>query len=235
MTKIQTYNLFSVPVSLINLGSVACGLNNELVADVFNEINIMTSKTRSAIDGWQSEGGMEKKYNSFDILRDSIEKSIFATLPRLGFVGDEPTLRKYMCVKDLWFNVLSSPGAFHVPHIHGSGETLFSGVYYPTSGLNTETREKLKRNEDLDSDIQIRASSEPLSGDLMIFDPAGDVKRQTIPSYVNRYPYYGSEICVTPRESMLVVFPAYLSHMVSPIRNVNETRISISFCMMKTS
>ena len=40
--------------------------------------------------------------------------------------------------------------------------------------------------------------------------------------------YYGQEVTVVPRESLLVLFPAWMSHMVTPLTK-KENRYSISF------
>ena len=73
----------------------------------------------------------------------------------------------------------------------------------------------------------------PESGDLVLFDPAAAEKRQVIPAFVKRYPYYGSEICVKPKKSHLVIFPNYLTHMVAPIDKDDFIRLSISFSVRK--
>ena len=81
--------------------------------------------------------------------------------------------------------------------------------------------------------MELKASSVPESGDLVLFDPASSDKRQVIPAFVKRYPYYGSEICIKPKKSHLVIFPNYLTHMVAPITEKNFIRMSVSFSFRK--
>ena len=221
--KIETYTFFSVPVTVMNFGEEADELNERLVKDALTEKSLNASASRSAINGWQSEGGMENKYQSFFELRGYIRQTIEATLPSLGFTITN--FEDYFKCNELWANILEKPGAFHIPHMHGTGETLFAGVYYPEDYLT-----------DNDAKSDIRATSIPEPGDLMLFDPAANEKRAVIPQdIVNRYPYYGSEVCIRPRKGNLVIFPSYLTHMVAPLYgdNLPERRMSISFSYSK--
>lgn len=228
---IQTFPLFSVPITIANLGREAKGLNSRLVADILKEQETKEPiKTRSVVRGWQSAGGLEKEYESFSELSDLIMDVFNNILPSYGFPQD---FKKDYRMGDFWANILDSLGAFNMPHIHGTGETVFSGVYYPTSGLLTGGTANQEYYDENYNTVQLRADSHPISGDLVLFDPASDIKRQVIPGNVNRHPYYGQEICIEPRESHLVIFPNYLKHMVAPITLPNFKRISISFAFTK--
>lgn len=230
MADIQTYSFFSVPISIVSFGYSARELNKQLILDSFKEKNKNFGQERSSIGGWQSKTTMEKEYESFNNLGENIKRTIFSTLPKLGFTLEQSEYEKYFNVDSMWVNIHNGDAGFHMPHIHGNGTTLFSGVYYPTSGLSMTMQERA--GIDIEKTPQLRASSQPEPGDLILFDPAGDVKRQVIPDYVNRYPYYGSEICITPQQSTLVIFPNYISHMVAPVKD-NEYRVSISFSFTK--
>lgn len=231
MTVLKTLALFPVPIAIANFGSDAKDMNESLIADTLSEqaMNPIPVE-RSAIDGWQSEGHMDEKYESFALLRENIKNTIYSLLPNYGFDCEDPYDDIFECGM-LWANVLTKESAYHIPHIHGTGETLFSGVYYPTSGL-TQQHEDFYPNEDYE-DVEMRASSVPESGDLVLFDPASAQKRQVIPAFVKRYPYYGSEICIKPKKSHLVIFPNYLTHMVAPITDSGFIRMSISFSFRK--
>lgn len=229
MTNIKTLGLFSVPVSIANFGELAKDLNEALIADAIDAQNQNPIPAgRSAVYGWQSEGNMDEIYPSYSQLRDNIKATIYSLLPKYGFEYDG----SYDDVFDfgmLWANILNIPGGYHMPHIHGTGQTILSGVYYPTSGLR-EDFEDYYPDEDY-SDVELRASSVPEPGDLVLFDPAAAEKRQVIPGFVKRYPYYGSEVCIKPKKSHLVIFPNYLTHMVAPIRKEKFIRMSISFSL----
>lgn len=234
MTDIKTLPFFPTPVSFVNFSKQAVSLNKQLIADAFDYQSKNESNKRTAVDGFQSKSNLETLYESYDTLAKYIEKVIFTIVPKLGFKQDED-YSKYFGVNTLWVNILQKNGAFHMPHTHGAGETIFTGVYYPTSGLRADNRENYFMDEDLDSDVEWKASSTPDPGDLIIFDPAMDIKRQVYHPVLNynRYPYYGSEICVTPKQSNLIIFPNYLSHMVAPITRDNFIRMSISFACYK--
>lgn len=231
MSVLKTFSLFPVPLSISNFGAEAQEMNESLIADSFSE-QAMTPMPagRSAVNGWQSEGYMDEKYESFALLRENIKTIIYSLLPSYGYDYDGSYDDIFECGM-LWANILTNESAYHMPHIHGTGETLFSGVYYPTSGL-TPQHEDFYPEEDY-SDVELRASSVPESGDLVLFDPAASDKRQVIPAFVKRYPYYGSEICIKPKKSHLVIFPNYLTHMVAPITEKNFIRMSVSFSFRK--
>ena len=156
--RIDTYTFFSVPVTVMNFGEEADDLNERLIKDALSERSLNPSSSRSAINGWQSEGGMENRYQSYFELRSHIKQVIESTLPSLGFTITD--FDHYFKCDELWVNILEKTGAFHVPHIHGTGETLFAGVYYP--------QDYVVKDEGSD----IRATSVPEPGDLMLFDPA---------------------------------------------------------------
>lgn len=220
MTDIKTHLFFPVPVHIVNFGQDAEEMNSALIRDIEKEREETPTQTRSAIKGWQSNGLMEEKYESFNELRYFINQVFLNTLPKIGY--EKIDLESQFVCKEFWANVLVDAGAFHVPHIHGTGETLFAGVYYPMDYLHGE-----------EEGPDIRASSVPQSGDLVLFDPASTEKRSVIPGNVDRYPYYGSEICIRPRKGNLIIFPSYLSHMVAPLWRTGITRMSISFSYMK--
>lgn len=233
MTAVKTMALFPVPVTFANFGEEARELNEKLIADTLSEQAahpIPAGRSAVGPGSWQSEGYMESQYESFTLLNENIKNVIYSLLPKYGFNYEGSYDEIFECGM-LWSNVLTTKSAYHMPHIHGTGETIFSGVYYPTSGM-TYQHEDYYTDEDY-SDVEVRASSVPESGDLVLFDPAANEKRQVIPAFVDRYPYYGSEICIKPKKSHLIIFPNYLSHMVAPIIQDNFIRMSISFSFRK--
>ena len=46
--------------------------------------------------------------------------------------------------------------------------------------------------------------------------------------------FYGTEVSVTPRESLLILFPVWMLHMVTPLTKKSK-RYSISFAINKTT
>ncbi len=106
---------------------------------------------------------------------------------------------------DVWANVILKPGGFSRPHTHGPHLNL-TGVYYPHD---------LYDDYDDNEDVVIDGWNKD-EGVLVLFDPnsmsRGFNKVQTI----------------KPRESLLVLFPCYVPHMVSPMIS-NKRRYCISF------
>jgi hypothetical protein len=232
MHTLKTVPLFSIPVSFINFGKEAEDLNEAIIADSFKEQESNpTPPLRSAVDAWQSPLYMQDKYASFAMLRDSIYKVICSVLPQYGFTHDQSKNDELFVCDSLWVNILTNRSAYHCPHIHGTGTTLFSGVYYPTSGLTHDNKDYYPDEDWNDEDI--RAVSSPLSGDLVLFDPAASAKQQVLPRFVRKHPYYGHPIYLRPKKSHLVIFPNYLSHMVAPITVDNYKRMSVSFSFTK--
>ena len=238
MTVLKTLSLFPVPVTIANFGEDSKEMNESLIADSLSERAmhpIPAGRSAVGTGAWQSEGDMEEKYESFAILRENVKSVIYSLLPKYGFDYDGNYDDVFECGM-LWSNVLTTQTSYHMPHIHGTGETIFSGVYYPSSGLKYESLVKDPEDYYPDEDysgVEIRASSVPESGDLVLFDPAAAQKRQVIPAFVNRYPYYGAEICIRPKKSHLIIFPNYLTHMVAPIEQEDLIRLSISFSFRK--
>ena len=71
---------------------------------------------------------MEAKYNSFEILREQIQYAIKPIMKHSGF---EQRVVDNSKVENLWANLIFDAGGYSTPHFHGSGRTLWSGVYYP--------------------------------------------------------------------------------------------------------
>ena len=70
-----------------------------------------------------------------------------------------------------------------------------------------------------------------VDGALVILDNARVEKGLVLTEFDSRE-FYGSEIMVKPRESLLILFPVWLMHMVTPL-TTNEKRYSISFGINK--
>ena len=69
-------------------------------------------------------------------------------------------------------------------------------------------------------------------GALVLFDPSRDQK-QLISGAFDDKEYYGGEITIFPRESLLLLFPTWMPHMVMPL-TTKKKRYSISFSIVKT-
>jgi hypothetical protein len=170
---------------------------------------------------------MQARYTSFEQLKELLKEAVFTIMSESGFGTD---LHKYD-VSSLWVNITMSGSAFHLPHIHGHGTTVWTGVYYPTTLL---VKGEMQRPENLNDSVMdnLRPTSTPKPGDLIIYDPASVIKRIATPVHVDRYPYYGQEFCFTPREGAAIFFPAWVEHSTAPHGQKGCERMSISFAVL---
>ena len=228
MVDINFRALFPTPFGFVNFGEQARDLNAMLVKNIDEElVRYQPSTARRTFAknecSWQSELGMETLYESFAKLGDVISSCIGPILTQSGY---EQEYAESLYVEQLWANVILSAGGFSSPHNHGSGDTLWSGVYYPKSD-----HENL---DDFDQHKFIIGGTQAGSGNLILRDPAVNIKAQEKVSRekMKNKAYFGSSITVKPRESLLVVFPAWLEHYVQPVTD-NTRRYSISFAINK--
>jgi len=222
-------DLFPVPFSIMSLGEESRELNKELIEDTYSEekLNIDISN-QSGQHLWQSLEYLENKYLSYKKLSNIVFELAKPILKKAGFGGN---IEEYLACQTLWANINRCPYAYHTPHIHGNGTCIFTGVYFPTSGfLNGQS---ISEDEDLNLPVDICSKKYPDPGSLVFIDPASTIKSQVTTDNLKRYPYYGANINVTPREGTLVIFPHYLTHLVVPTRKENFTRISIGFNINK--
>ena len=227
MVDIHFRALFPTPFGFVNFGEEARELNAMLVKNIDEELVRYQPDTAERTFaknecGWQSDLGMETLYGSFAKLGDVISSCIGPVLTQSGFKQE---YAEELYVSSLWANVILSAGGFSEPHLHGDGNTLWSGVYYPKSD-----------HEDLDNfdpNEFIIGKSQHGSGYLILRDPAFSIKRQVkVKGKFNNKSYYGDSITIKPRESLLVLFPAWLEHYVQPVTD-NTRRYSISFAINK--
>ena len=237
-TGIQLYvaGLFPTPVAIINFGEQARELNTRLVEDIDDakENNLSEERTFSNNSaGWQSISGLEKHYHSFVSLKNLIHQ---VAIPAMEWTGyDKEYLQTSVEITGLWANLIDGPGGWSSPHVHGYGDTLWSGVYYPTSGI--QDGESASADLDLDDfnrENYVEASTtSKRQGVLTIIDPAKVSKSLLGPEtgMFQNYPHYGADVNIIPRESLIVLFPAWVEHYVTPIAEENFKRYSISFCI----
>lgn len=231
-------SLFPSPLGVVNLGENMRALNKQIIKDIDNEMlmspvltgqdNNIQKRTFANTEGtWQSlsSPGMETKYQSFDMLKDIIWQVASPVMINVGY--KEEYIRKKLELRNLWANVIWKRGGWSEPHTHGTGETLFSGVYYPIS----PNSQSLNLDDFPFEKHIVNSSKTAPDGSLVIADPARSVK--IIKGEVRGYPYYGQNIAVIPRESLLILFPAWLEHYVTPLIDEKFKRYSISFGIAK--
>lgn len=219
-------DLFPVPFHVSQLGEASRQMNGELVRDLYKDREAHPeSPIRTGVGGvWQSNFGLENRYDSYKQAAKMFFEFSKPVLNRMGFRGN-PDEKFSLC--DFWGNINQDPSAFHMPHFHGNGNTILSGVYYPSSGIFNGAN--LSDNQNLDDPPVIEATSYPKKGSIVFMDPSVDVKRQVFCDDLVRYPYYGLELSIIPKEGLLILFPHYLTHLVTPTATSNLTRISLAF------
>ncbi len=222
MTRLVAFKpLFASPFGYSNFGEENRELNNQLIKDINYDRSVDSGKSRSFKHNdasWQSHPVMETKYDSFEILREQIQ---YALKPIMKHSGFEEEVVDNCKVENLWANLIFDAGGYSTPHFHGSGRTLWSGVYYPQGLEENNNLDEFKEEE------WIQLGFKKGDGLLVLYDPAKVVKAQVYKPFKTAE-YYGQEVTVVPRESLLVLFPAWMSHMVTPLTK-KENRYSISF------
>ena len=213
--------IFASPFGYSNFGEENRELNQQLIKDINYDRSVDTGKERSFKhndSSWQSFPTMETKYDSFEKLREQIQ---YALKPIMKHSGFEEEVVDNCKVENLWANLIFDAGGYSTPHFHGSGRTLWSGVYYPQGLEENDNLDEFKEEE------WIQLGFKKGDGMLVLYDPAKVVKAQVYKPFKTAE-YYGQEVTVVPRESLLVLFPAWMSHMVTPLTK-KENRYSISF------
>lgn len=231
MVEVKNYNLFPVPISVTNFGEQFDNLNRQLIADTLEYRKTDVLHVRGLVGGYQTPSGLEDTFDSYKLLKEYVTPVFYNMIKNIGFTTPEEFYDERFSVTGFWANIAERSGTFHMPHIHSDGETVLAGVYYPTSGMHLDTMTEINPDEDY-SVPDLKATSVPDPGDLILFDPSADIKRQLMLEDLKRFPYFGSEFSISPKRSSLVIFPHYLKHMVSPLNKENVFRMSIAFSLV---
>ena len=172
--------------------------------------------------GWQSNPYLEDMYESFEHLRTLIDS---AAKPVLGHSGVTDETLPHIRTEGMWANVCFDVGGYSRPHIHGAGRTLWSGVYYP-QGL-----EEVDDLDNFEEHQTIMPGFQKGDGLLVLLDPSKTTKGLLLTQFNSRE-FYGGEVSIFPRESLLILFPVWVMHMVTPLTTKTK-RYSISFSIQK--
>ena len=207
-------HLFPIPISLYNFGKSNHKLNVNLVRDTLDCFSNTDSIQRSNMGGWHSPSDMETKYDSFNLLRNQIQEAADIYCEDYGF-------EKGSKIKYLWAN-LNQTGDMNVGHDHA--RSTLTGVYYPVQNIiDDNCTFNYKENISL-----LPGTWDGEDGGSIYFqDPAYGLKRALEetekPTAFNLSAYY-----TYPIAGLLIIFPSYLLHAVTPFRKKMK-RISISF------
>ena len=209
--------LFPIPIALYNFVDKTHDLNVSLLTDILAENHKdVEGKTRSNMGGWHSKGGLENDYGSFGQLRGIIEKWANHFCEQHGF------LQGLTC-DQLWANINES-GDFNLGHHHGRAS--LSGVYYPVDYLTNSN--ECYFNYDPNAIIKPGTWNGKDGGSLYFQDPSYGLKNTLLKDPNNPSPYTFDAYYTYPVSGLLIFFPSYLIHTVTPFKE-NKKRVSISF------
>ena len=213
MVDVNFKTLFPTPFGHIDFGESHKSLNEKLISDIEDNMSKSDGKNRTFKKndcGWQSESDLENEYESFKTLGTEILKWAKPIMSKSGISQNEIN---NLSLNSMWANVIFKAGGFSNPHIHGYGNTLWTGVYYPKG---------IEGTDNFIFDGVVKGS-----GILVLKDPAFVSKRLIKCSYSDAT-CYGRNMSIVPKESLLVLFPVWVEHYVTPTID-DERRYSISF------
>ena len=221
MAKVDNYSrLFGVPLSVHYLGEEFSELSNQITVDSLTEFRVdPEGSPRSNFGGWHSSFGIDGKYDSFSKLKTIITEHGNLFCKNQGFLDG------LECV-NMWAN-LSGPGDMNTPHTHGTDP--LTGVFYPVDSISEDGTFNTSYEDDrLPLGIQMCDQARKESGGSLVFtDPAYGKKITLInkndPDNVSWYHVY-------PKAGLLLLFPGYVTHFVTPFKE-NKKRLSISFSL----
>ena len=210
----ETYGLplFPIPMGVYNLGEAHQRQDRQLVTAILQcRCDDHNGVQGSQVGGWHS-GNIVDEHPAFEELCTLVQNYAKDYAARFG-VADT------ISVPGCWANI-NERGAYNMPH-HHNGSTL-AGVYYPCQGVTP------------DGDVLFNyAPGNPVQGgawggnggELVIQSPHyglyHGVREKDNPFTVSHYH-------VNPQSGILLLFPPYLIHSVTPVMDDNR-RLSISF------
>jgi len=226
MQDLTLLPVFASPLAVYNLGSSVKELNKQLVKDIDSQVKSDPRK-RSFFGARQTRLGIEDTFFSFKELHRLINPLYISMMARYGAPKE---VMKQTYLHGFWGNVIDEPGGFAEDHTHGNGNTFFTGVYYP-AGNEDENLDEFDYNNQIVSWETVRETKLDVEGFLQIKSPGFYDKKLIRPNFqYNHTTLFDARLVVRPRQSMVIMFPAYLSHMVFPVKT-NLPRYSISFAV----
>ena len=216
MVTNRVFPVFPVPISIYNLGEEYHEMNEQLVEDSFIEKNRHShGELMSNKGGWHSSFGMEDRYNSFNKLQSIIESCC-------NDYCKQTHNKSGLEVYQLWTN-MNGCGDFNMSHHHG--RSALTGVYYPVGDI---IQDEYDFNYQ-DNVTLIPGSGKNGKGGAVVFqDPSYAIKTH-LEAVDEISPYNMGHYSFYPVAGVLVIFPSYLIHLVTPFKE-DKTRVSISFC-----
>jgi len=216
----KTFPCFPIPVSIFNFGKDSHEMNVRLVNDIYDEMDYIEKEglIRSNMGGWHSDAMLH--YDSFNMLKEHIEECIEHYCKNNGYYGD-------VTLDHFWANV-NSASNYNIMHHHG--ESLMTGVYYPVKSIEDDQFVfNYSEEVNLGPGLGELDENELERGGALIFqDPNYSLKTKlTIKD--GGGPFTHSHYYLYPVSGVLILFPNYLLHTVTPFFGSEHKRVSISF------
>lgn len=197
ISPLQVAMAFGTPVST-HLWPDSDDLNAGLRRLVLEAEAQGDGQSRSNVGGWHSVGEfLGQDAPEIATLRQRIGDMAHDII---GMTGADAAETPFRIRLTGWANV-NRRGDYNQPHMHGG--SIWSGVYYVSSGAPDDT--------------------DALNGKLELFDP-----RPAAGFAVSRFAPVAGKFTVDPIPGLMIFFPSWLSHMAHPFRGKGE-RISIAF------
>ena len=211
--------IFPIPIGLYNFGQDEHALNVRLITDILTEQSEdPEGQVRSNMGGWHSADYQETIHkDSFGRLGDIIEEQANLYCKLHGY-------KTGLTCTNLWANINAS-GDFNLSHHHGSA--ALSGVYYPAGSIVDGS---VNFNYTKNVILQPGTWDGKQGGSLVIYDPAYSQKNRLIKDNTNPSPYTFDCYYTYPIAGLLVLFPSYIIHTVTPFKD-DKKRVSISFVL----
>ena len=209
--------LFPIPISIFNYGEDNHEMNISLVTDILNENQRDTKgQVRSNMGGWHSKSNLENDYSSFEKLRAIIESCANRYCEQHGYVGG-------LTCKRLWANI-NGTGDCNIGHAHGNA--ALTGVYYPVEYVEKDNH--CYFNYDPQAILKPGSWDGMHGGSLVFYDPSYSQKNALVKDTNNPSPYTFDTYYTYPVSGLLILFPSYIIHAVTPFVK-DQRRVSISF------
>ena len=214
--KAAEHGLFATPVLTLNFTKDVHDMNEELVRDIAIEVKEDPDGiVKSNFNGWHSQGGLERKYDSFRRLAELVSACANNYCSNYGWeTGVE--------CSNLWANI-NGPGDSNHPHQHNLSSLV--AVYYPIGWIDGE--ETFYNYAEDQIWLSPYVCDGEKGGSLALFDPCHGKRIHLNP--VEQLWHTVSSMHVYPHAGLLVLFPTYLVHTVTPFKEQDRKRISISF------
>jgi hypothetical protein len=221
-------DLFPVPIGIIDLKDKLKNLrevNTSLIKTFIESLIDEGYKNSTGIlEIYQSNRSLELKKGAFNDFLITIKPFVDNFLKDIRF--SEEFLTNYK-LGSVWGNLTAGTG-IHTAHVHGKGAAQpFSLVYFPCEFVNPQNLQNIIFN----------TSSKPENiGSLLLYSPGWELKEISFNQndYFAKNKYNQLIYPIQPQEGLLVIFPSFLAHLVTPSLEAKKenARISFSFFAM---